>query len=125
MTHLPVLGLVNSLRVCPSETALAVQSRDGGAELRHGVQIGGEVVQHGDHVRGKGRTLGPLLRQPIYLKINYKYKIFLWHVTLSTATMTAICNENVLRGENLFLKSICFIQQIFVFMVACSGPQFD
>ncbi len=82
VTHLPVLGLVNSLRVRPSETALAVQSRDGGAELRHGVQVGGEVVQHGDHVRGKGRTLSPLLRQPIHLKktankeLNKRQNIF-------------------------------------------------
>lgn len=68
MTHLPVLGLVNSLRVSPSKTALAVQSRDGGAELRHGVQVGGEVVEHGDHMRGKGCALSPLLRQPAHLR---------------------------------------------------------
>src|SRR4029434_7553114 len=65
--HLPVLGLVHSLGVGACEAALAVQGRDGGAELGHGVQVGWEVVQHGDHVGGQGGTLCPLLRHPVYL----------------------------------------------------------
>lgn len=59
--HLPVLGLVDALRVGACKAALAVEGRDGGAELGHRVQVGGEVVQHGDHMRGQGGTLGPLL----------------------------------------------------------------
>lgn len=67
-THLPVLALVDALRIGPGKAALAVERRDGGAELRHGVQVGGEVVQHGDHVRGKSRPLGPLLGHPVHLE---------------------------------------------------------
>lgn len=66
-THLPVLALVDALRIGPGKAALAVQSRDGGAELRHGVQVGGEVVQHGDHVGGESRPLGPLFGHPVHL----------------------------------------------------------
>lgn len=66
-THLPVLALVDALRVGPGKAALAVEGRDGGAELGHGVQVGGEVVQHGDHVGGKSRPLGPLLGHPVHL----------------------------------------------------------
>ncbi len=96
VTHLPVLGLVNSLRVRPSETALAVQSRDGGAELRHGVQVGGEVVQHGDHVRGKAARLAHSLdnqftwkkqptkslnkRQNIFVACYYEYSYYDCHL---------------------------------------------
>lgn len=66
-THLPVLALVDALRVGPGKAALAVEGRDGGAELGHGVQVGGEVVQHGDHVGGQRRPLGPLLGHPVHL----------------------------------------------------------
>lgn len=31
------------------------------------MEVGGEVIQHGDHVGGKSCTLGPLLGQPVHL----------------------------------------------------------
>lgn len=60
-THLPVLGLVDAVGVGLGVFALRVEGGDGGAELRHGVQRGGEVVEHGDHVRGQTGPVGPLL----------------------------------------------------------------
>lgn len=36
-THLPVLGLVDTLRIGPRKAAFTVQSGDGSTELRHGV----------------------------------------------------------------------------------------
>lgn len=67
-THLPVLGLVDALRVSPCKAALAVQSCDGSTELRHGVEVCGEVIQHGDDVRGKCSSLGPFFGHPVHLR---------------------------------------------------------
>lgn len=66
-THLPVLGFVHTLRVGSCKAALTVKGRDGSAELGHGVQIRGEVVQHSDDVRRECRPLCPLFRNPVHL----------------------------------------------------------
>ena len=50
--HLPVLGLGDSLGVAFSELALRVHGCDGGAELGHGVEVGGKTVHHLHHVLG-------------------------------------------------------------------------
>jgi hypothetical protein len=67
-THLPVLGLVDAISIGLCVLALRVEGSNGGAELRHGVQVGGEVVQHGDHVRWKTGTVCPLLGQGLGLE---------------------------------------------------------
>lgn len=66
--HLPVLGLVDAAGVGLGVLALRVEGGDGGAELRHGVQGGGEVVEHGDHVGRKSSPVGPLLGQCLSLQ---------------------------------------------------------
>lgn len=67
-THLPVFGLVDALRIGPRKAALAVEGGDGGTELGHGVEVGGEVVQHGDNVGGERRSLRPLFGNPVHLQ---------------------------------------------------------
>ena len=67
---LPVLGLVQALGIGLGEGRLAVERRDGGAELRHGVQVGREVVQHRHHVRRQVGPVGPLLRNRLDLQNN-------------------------------------------------------
>merc|ERR1712126_479550 len=63
---LPVLGLVNSLAIGLGELGLRVESGHGSGELGHGVEVGGEVVQHGDDMGGElcpaGTALGPAPR---------------------------------------------------------------
>ena len=59
--YLPVLELVDPLGVRLGELALAVEDSDGGAELRHRVEIVREVVQHGDHMVRQGGPLVPFL----------------------------------------------------------------
>ena len=71
-TRLPILGLVDSLGVGPRKAALTVQSRDGGTELRHGVQVCGEIIQHGDNVRGECCSLCPLFGHPVHLEEKKK-----------------------------------------------------
>ena len=57
----PVLGLVDAVGVGLGELGLGVHGGDGRGELRHRVEVRGEVVQHVDHVGGEGGAAGPLL----------------------------------------------------------------
>lgn len=66
--HLPVFGLVHPLRIGPCKVAFTVEGSDGRAELRHGVEVGGEVIQHGDHVGGQRGSLCPLFGNPAHLQ---------------------------------------------------------
>jgi len=67
---LPVLGLVDTVRVGLSKLALGVEGSDGGAELGHGVQVGGEVVEHSDNVGREAGAVGPLGGQPLDLGVR-------------------------------------------------------
>ena len=60
---LPVLGLVDTLAVRLGELGLGVERGHGGGELGHGVEVGGEVVQHGDHVAGQLGAPRPVLAE--------------------------------------------------------------
>ena len=52
---------MDSLIVAFGKLAFRVEGSDGGAKLRHGVKVAGEVVQHGDDVVRQGCTLIPFL----------------------------------------------------------------
>lgn len=67
-THLPVLGLVDPLRIGPSKVTFTVEGGDGGTELGHGVEVCGEIIQHGDHVGGQRCSLCPLFGNPVHLQ---------------------------------------------------------
>lgn len=67
-THLPVFGLVDPLRIGPRKVALTVEGSDGSTELRHGVEVGGEIIQHGHNVGGKRCSLCPLFGNPVHLQ---------------------------------------------------------
>lgn len=67
-THLPVLGLVDPLRIGPSKVTLTVEGGDGSTELGHGVEVCGEIIQHGDHVGGERGSLCPLFGNPVHLQ---------------------------------------------------------
>lgn len=67
-THLPVLGLVDPLRIGPSKVAFTVEGSDGGTELRHGVEVCGEIIQHGDNMGGQRSPLCPLFANPVHLR---------------------------------------------------------
>lgn len=67
-THLPVFGLVDPLRIGPRKVAFTVEGSDGCTELRHGVEVRGEIIQHGDNVGGKRCSLCPLLGNPAHLQ---------------------------------------------------------
>lgn len=67
-THLPVLGLVDPLRIGPSKVTLTVEGGDGSTELGHGVEVCGEIVQHGDDVGGERCSLCPLFGHPVHLQ---------------------------------------------------------
>lgn len=67
-THLPVLGLVDPLRIGPGKVTFTVEGGDGGTELGHGVEVRGEIIQHGDHVGGQRCSLCPLFGNPVHLQ---------------------------------------------------------
>lgn len=96
-THLPVLGLVDPLRVRPCKAALTVQRCDSSTELRHRVQVCGEIIQHGDDVRGKCCSLCPLFGHPVHLEVEKHTKaVFRRVLGHWTHLETAVCeNANV------------------------------
>lgn len=63
---------MDSLGVGVLELGLGVEGGDGADELRHGVEGGGEVVQHGDHVGGQGGPGGPLLGDGLGLLVAWE-----------------------------------------------------
>lgn len=67
-THLPVLGLVDPLRIGPSKVTFTVEGGDGSTELGHGVEVCGEIIQHGDDVGGERCSLRPLFGNPVDLQ---------------------------------------------------------
>lgn len=79
-TNLPVLGLVDTLRVGSGKAALTVKSGDGSTELRHGVEVCGEVIQHGDDMGGKCCSLCPLFGHPVHLD-KQKHKVVVGDLT--------------------------------------------
>lgn len=50
--------------------ALRVEGCNGRGKLGHGVHIGGEVVQQGDHVAGQLGPAGPLRGEPTHLLLG-------------------------------------------------------
>lgn len=112
LTRLPVLGLVNALRIGPCEAALTVQSSDGGAELGHWMQVCGEVIQHGDHMGGKCCSLGPLFGHPVHLG-RRKHKIM------------TICTADILYVSRFCQKLTFSLNTISATTVSRKGPQFQ
>ena len=54
---------MHALLVGLGELALGVEGGDGGAELAHGVHVGGQVVEESHHVAGQLGPAGPVLGQ--------------------------------------------------------------
>ena len=59
---------MRALTVRLGKLALGVEGGTRGHELRHGVHVRREVVQHCDDVTGKGGARGPVLREVSNLK---------------------------------------------------------
>jgi len=70
LSYLPIFGFVSSSRVCLGELRLAVEGGNCCAELRHGVEVGWEVVQHCDDVGWQVGTVGPLFGQAFDLEVS-------------------------------------------------------
>ena len=68
---LPVVGLVDALRVGLGELALALKRVDGRAELGHRVQVMREVVQHLDNMLRDMSAVVPFLGQPVNLLLGW------------------------------------------------------
>lgn len=61
---------MDTLSVGFGKLGLGVHGSNGGHKLRHGVQVRGKVVQHGDHVAGESCTRGPFLGQLAHLGLG-------------------------------------------------------
>ena len=59
-----------NLFVSLGKLALGIEGCDGRRELSHGVDIGGEVVEQGDHVAGQLGPAGPLRGQAPHLLLG-------------------------------------------------------
>merc|ERR1712212_969196 len=55
---LPVGRLVDAIIVCLGEFGLGIHEGDGGRELGHGVDVGGQIVEHLLDMGGKAGALG-------------------------------------------------------------------
>lgn len=75
-TYLPVLGLMDTLSISLGKLALRVKGSNGRTELRHGVEVRGEVVEHCNYMGWQFCTVYPFLGQSLGLNIRKKKKIF-------------------------------------------------